>query len=96
MSLDICEHSNATIRKSIHDMTKDDLQDVPDFIWASPPYQTFSYLAGGKHRSKHDFEKTSFMLKEDKVLIANDDGYGQDFLPTTADQQHTDESVPLL
>ena len=58
MSVDICEHSNATIRKSIYDMTKDDLQDVPDFICPSPPYQTFSYLAGGKHRSKHDFEKT--------------------------------------
>ena len=56
-SIDSFEASNATLKKSILDVDlEEDLEFVPDFIWASPPCQTYSILAGGAHRSVKDGE----------------------------------------
>lgn len=60
VSLDIDENSNATLCKDILEVEPCDLPFVPDFIWASPPCHTYSFLAGGAHRSaRHGkYEKT--------------------------------------
>ena len=50
-SIDSSEESNATIIRDFLTLKPEELPFVPDFIWFSPPCQTYSRLAGGKHRS---------------------------------------------
>lgn len=56
-SIDNSPSSNATITKDIlaFDPARD-LGFVPDFIWASPPCETYSRLSGDYHRTKEDFD----------------------------------------
>ena len=51
ISLDIDEHSNATLVQDILKMKPRDLAFVPDSIWASLPCHTYSCAAGSYHRS---------------------------------------------
>ena len=51
-SLDNSRNANATITKDIrHFDPAKDCQNVPDFLWASIPCETYSKLAGGLHRN---------------------------------------------
>lgn len=50
-SIDSSPDSNATIRRDIENFKPEELPFVPDFIWFSPPCQTYTRLAGGRHRS---------------------------------------------
>lgn len=56
VSHDIDPTSNATIKSDILNLDPEELPFVPDFIWASPPCETYSLLAGGYHRSVGDNE----------------------------------------
>merc|ERR1719296_290531 len=54
-SCDILTSSLATLKKDILHMEPEvDLVRVPDFIWASPPCETYSNLSGGTHRVIRD------------------------------------------
>jgi len=53
---DLDPKSNATIKSDILSLDPETLPFVPDFIWASPPCETYSLLSGGYHRSVGDNE----------------------------------------
>ena len=59
-SIDVDPDSYAMMVLDILKAKYEDIGFVPDFIWASPPCTTCSYLAGGKHRNAKEgqFEKT--------------------------------------
>jgi site-specific DNA-cytosine methylase len=40
-----------------------------DYIHASPVCSTYSYLAGGKHRGKNNYNKTQESHEADKLLL---------------------------
>lgn len=62
-SIDNDPVSNATIKADVLSLEPKDLKVVPDFIWASPPCQTYSNMAGGKHRSQGEPEKSPEALQ---------------------------------
>lgn len=49
-AVDNNDWSNATIKTDIMSLKPEELEFVPDFIWASLPCQTYSNLTAGKHR----------------------------------------------
>jgi len=59
-SIDNNACSNATLKIDIMSLKPEELEFVPDFIWASPPCHTYSNMAGGKHRNveTESFEMT--------------------------------------
>jgi hypothetical protein len=54
MSVDLDELSNATHKMNMHSVTLGEimqgLENIPDFVWASPDCTTYSRLSGGIHR----------------------------------------------
>jgi len=48
--------SNASMKMDILDLNPHELDRVPDFIWASPPCETYSMLSGGSHRCISDMD----------------------------------------
>ena len=64
-------NSNSTLTKDILKLDPSaDLPFVPDFIWASPPCQTYSKLAGGRHRGMKPgtFNRTEASHHHDKLF----------------------------
>jgi hypothetical protein len=68
-SLDLSKDSNATIQKDILTLEPEALPFVPDFIWASPPCQTYSRLAGGTHRSLRNEQLEKSLVAHEHNLI---------------------------
>jgi site-specific DNA-cytosine methylase len=62
-SIDNDPFSNSTMKADILSVEPTDLKVVPDVIWASPPCQTYSNMAGGKHRSREKPEKSQEALE---------------------------------
>jgi hypothetical protein len=70
-SVDNAANSYATIRKSILDIDDaNDFRNVPDFIWASPPCETYSRAAGATHRSvpQNILERTPKAREHNKLF----------------------------
>lgn len=69
-SVDSSQISNATMKRDFLSIKPEELPFVPDFIWLSPPCQTYSRLAGGKHRSpkKGELEKSEESLEHNYIF----------------------------
>jgi hypothetical protein len=69
-SIDNSDGSCATDKVDIMKMTFQDIQMVPDFLWASPPCFTYSNLSGGRHRSAQPgrFDKTPEAHEHNRYL----------------------------
>ncbi|KAL7572266.1 hypothetical protein ACA910_011793 [Epithemia clementina (nom. ined.)] len=69
--IDILPESNASLQMDILELDPaTHLPFVPDVIWASPPCQTYSILAGGTHRGKEpgSFNKTPESHDHDRLF----------------------------
>lgn len=74
-SIDVDSASNATIKRSVMDIEPDKIYEtidcVPDFIWASPPCQTYSICCGGRHRNvkQGELEKTDAAREHNRYFV---------------------------
>jgi len=68
-SIDIMKTSNATTIIDILELIFDELQFVPDFIWASLPCETYSRAPGRYHRSTDNLDKSKKAREHNFIFL---------------------------
>jgi hypothetical protein len=69
ISVDNHPGSNATIKRNILEVDPWDLAHVADAMWISLPCETYSNLAGGRHRDSETHSKTSKALNHNLLFM---------------------------